>query len=51
MKWCIIPVHFEGDVKKWRAVLYNKNNVIIKEETFAFLRHAELFIEDQNESI
>ena len=51
MKWSIIPVHFEGDVMKWRAVLYNENNVIIREETFSFLRHAELFIEDQNESI
>lgn len=51
MKWEIIPVHFEGDVMRWRAVLFNEEKVIVSERTFPYLELAEKYIEEQNESI
>ena len=51
MKWEIVQVHYDGDVKKWRAVCYNEESVIVQEYTFAFLSQAEKFIEEKNESL
>ena len=51
MKWEIIPVHFEGDVMRWRAVLFNDRKEIVKERQFSYRSHAEKYIEEQNESI
>ena len=48
MRWEIIPVHFEGDVMRWRAVLFNEESVIIEEKTFSFLIQAQQYIEEKN---
>jgi hypothetical protein len=47
MKWTIVEVHYEGDTRKWRAVLMNELNVIIKERTFSTLVDAEIFVRDE----
>ncbi len=51
MRWEIIRVHYDGDVQKWRAVLFDEQKKVIEEHTFAFLTQAEKFIQEQNESI
>ena len=52
MRWEIVKVHFEGDTQKWRAVCYNKQNIVVKEKTFHFFLAAEDYIKEQkNESV
>jgi hypothetical protein len=49
MKWSIVEVHYEGETRKWRAVLMNELSVIIKERTFSTLVDAEIYV--RNESV
>ncbi len=53
MSWSIVEVHYEGfKNKKYRAVKYNEESVIVSERTFNTREFAEEYIRQQeNESV
>lgn len=53
MSWSIVEVHYEGfDNKKYRAVKYNEQMVIVAERTFNTREFAEEYIrQKENESV
>lgn len=53
MSWSIVEVHYEGfDNKKYRAVKYNEQMVIVSERTFNTREFAEEYIrQKENESV
>ena len=53
MKWEIVEVHYEGfDNKKYRAVKYNEQMVIVSERPFNTREFAEEYIRQrENESV
>ena len=44
MNWQVVTTHFEGDKISYRAVLYNDDNVIIKERKFLTEEDANNYI-------
>jgi hypothetical protein len=53
MSWSIVEVHYEGfNSKKYRAVKYDKQRVIVAERTFNTREFAEEYIrQKENESV
>jgi len=53
MSWSIVEVHYEGfENKKYRAVKYNDQMIIVSERTFNTREFAEEYIRKQeNESV